>query len=95
MESNKTIVFHCSQLDLVTNLIEEKLTMKKGEYTLFIIYKKRDVFDLFSGYEAVVRTVCGPELQTLQGAPVGYEYCAITKDIVTELSCASNKYIFL
>lgn len=56
MESNKTIVFHCSQLDLVTNLIEEKLTMKKGEYTLFIIYKKRDVFDLFSGYEAVVRT---------------------------------------
>lgn len=92
MESNKTLVFHCSQLDLVTNSIEEKLTMKKVEHTLFI---KRDVFDLFSGYEAVVRSVCSPELYTLQGAPVGYEYCAITKDIVTELSSASNKYIFL
>lgn len=45
MESNKTIVFHCSQLDLVTNSIEEKLTMKKVEHTLFI---KREMFLIYS-----------------------------------------------
>lgn len=63
-ETNKihVIVFLCSQLVLVTNSIEEKLTMRKGEHTIFLIHKNGDVFDLFSGYEAVVRTVCGPEL---------------------------------
>lgn len=45
MESNKTIVFHCSQLDLVTNSIEEKLTMKKVEHKLFI---KREMFLIYS-----------------------------------------------
>lgn len=44
MESNKTIVFHCSQLDLVTNSIE-KLTMKNVEHTLFI---KREMFLIYS-----------------------------------------------
>lgn len=63
-ETNKihVIVFLCSQLVLVTNSIEEKLTMTKGEHTIFLIHKNGDVFDLFSGYEAVVRTVYGPEL---------------------------------